>query len=475
MKDIKLYNILLLMAVVIFTSCEDQLEIRSEDDVSPEVALGSPATIEGLVLGLYSQSQSVDNFNGGPQVTAEFQADNSVFVGSFPTLRAVYDYATQADNTTINGYWFQNFDLIEASNFVINNLPPVDLDDLSEDTKNQYLGESRFLRALAMFNLSEFFGQPYQVAQGASLSIPIILEDFKGDNVEEFLGPRNTLNEVYAQIAEDLDFAINNLPESYSANADTRGRATSGAAKALLARLELYRENNTAAAQLATEIINSSVYTLAPGFDFYNALTSEDVFTIINTAIDGQANIGYSDLTNPTGASGRGDAPFSPNLIAAYQEEEGDLRFSELTQIGNSAIGDTTAIFTTKYKDAQTNSDNAPIIRITEMYLIRAEANLKAGTSTGATPLSDINTLRNRAGLSALAAVTIEDIVRERRKELAFEGGHRRSDLLRNGMSLRRPGQLNEAMSNVGDPLTIFPIPTRELDLNPALEQNPGY
>lgn len=474
MKNIKLYNILLLMAVVIFTSCEDQLEIRSEDDVSLEVAFGTPTTVEGLVLGLYSQAQSASAFNGGPQTATEFQADNSVFLGSFPTLRAIYEYTTQADNTSINGYWFQNFDVIEASNLVINNLPTVELDDLSEDTKNQYLGEARFVRALTMFNLSEYFGQPYQVAQGASLSIPIILEDFRGDNVEDFLGPRNTLNEVYAQIAEDLDFAINNLPESYSANADTRGRATSGAAKALLARLELYRANNTAAAELATEVINSSVYSLAPDYDFYDALTPEDVFVIINTAIDDQGTIGYSDLTNPT-PEGRGDAPFSPNLIAAYQEEEGDLRFSELTQVGTDAVGDTTAVFTTKFDDGVTNSDNAPVIRITEMYLIRAEANLKAGTSIGATPLSDINTLRNRAGLSPLESVTIVDIVRERRKELAFEGGHRRSDLLRNEMSLRRSGQPNEEMSNFGDPLTIFPIPTRELDLNPALEQNPGY
>ena len=70
------------MAVIIFTSCEDQLEIRSEDDVSPEVALGSITTIDGLILGLYSQAQSVDAFNGGPQVSAEFQADNSVFFAS---------------------------------------------------------------------------------------------------------------------------------------------------------------------------------------------------------------------------------------------------------------------------------------------------------------------------------------------------------------------------------------------------------
>lgn len=475
MKNIKIYNIVLLLAVALVSSCEDELDIRSEDDVSPEIALSTPTTIEGLINGLYSQAQAADAFNGTPQVTAEFQADNAAFLGSFPTLRAILDYDTQADNTSINAIWFQNSDVIEASNFIINNLPEVELVDLSEDVKNQYIGEARFLRALTMFNMSKYFGQPYQFADGESLSIPIILEDFRGEGVEDFLGPRNTLNEVYAQIADDLDFAMANLPESYASNAETRGRATSGAAKALLARLELYRENYTLAAELATEVIDSPLYTLATGYDFYgSALTSEDIFAIINSAIDGQGAIGYSDLTNPA-PEGRGDAPFSDNLIAAYEEEAGDLRFSELTQIGTDASGDTTAVFTTKFDEAAGNSDNARVIRITEMYLIRAEANLQAGTTIGATPLSDINTLRNRAGLDDLAAVTIDDILRERRKELAFEEGHRRIDLLRNERSLRREGMENVAQSEFGAPLTIFPIPTRELDLNPALEQNPGY
>ena len=473
MKNISLYKYLLLFAVVIFSSCEDQLEIGSEDDVSPEIALSNQTTVNGLVVGLYSQAQSADAFNGTPQTATEWQADNAFFKGSFPTFREIYDYSTQADNTSIDAIWFQNYDVIEATNFVINNLPDADVQDLTEEQRSQYIGEARFLRALTLFNLSEYFGQPYQVADGASLSVPIILDDFRGDT-EPFSGPRNTLNEVYAQIQDDLDFAMANLPASYADNANTRGRATSGAAKALLARLELYRENYEEAAQLATEVIDSDVYTLAPDYSFYNALSSEDIFSIINTAIDSQnSNEGYAGLTNPT-PEGRGDAPFSDNLVAAYEEEAGDKRYTELTQIGVDAEG-VESVFTTKFDDGITQADNAPIIRVTEMYLIRAEANVMAGTTIGDTPVNDINALRSRAGLSDLAAVTIEDVVRERRKELAFEGSHRRMDLLRNGMSLRRPGQDNVSDSELGDDKTIFPIPSREIDLNPNLEQNPGY
>ncbi|RXG11348.1 putative outer membrane starch-binding protein [Leeuwenhoekiella aestuarii] len=462
-------------ALMLFISigCTDELEIISEDDVSPEIALSNPTTIEGVVLGLYSQAQAADAFNGTPQTASEWQADNASFKGSFPTFRQIFTYSTQADNTSIDNIWFQNVDVIEACNFLINNLPPVELNDLPEETKNQFLGEARFMRALTMFNMSIYFGQPFNIGNGSSLSIPIILDDFNGDTTP-FLIPRNTLNEVYDQIDTDLTFAINNLPDSYSANADTRGRATSGAATALLARLELYRENFTVAAQLATQVIESPVYTLATDYSFYNGLTSEDVFSIINIAIDSQnSNEGFGGLTNPT-PEGRGDAPFSANLVAAYAEEEGDLRYSELTQTGVDAEG-VTSVFTTKFDDGVTNADNAPIIRITEMYLIRAEANVRGGTTIGASPLSDINTLRDRASLDPVSVVDIDRVLIERRKELAFEGGHRRIDLLRNGRSLRRAGQDNVSDSNAGDDLTIFPIPTRERDLNPDLEQNPGY
>lgn len=177
-------------------------------------------------------------------------------------------------------------------------------------------------------------------------------------------------------------------------------------------------------------------------------------------------------MSNPT-PEGRGDTPFSDNLIAAYEEEAGDLRFTTLTQVGQDALT-AERTFTTKFDDGITNADNAPVLRITEMYLNRAEANFQNGSSVGDTPLNDINTLRARAGLSALDAVTLDIILNERRKELAFEG-HRRMDLLRNGLNLRRPGMANEAESAPGQPKTIFPVPVNELDLNPNLDQNTGY
>ncbi len=110
------------------------------------------------------------------------------------------------------------------------------------------------------------------------------------------------------------------------------------------------------------------------------------------------------------------------------------------------------------------------VLRITEMYLIRAEANLVGGSSVGDTPLNDINALRSRAGLANLGSVDLDALLLERRKELCFEG-HRRMDLLRNNQNLR-PGGGSE--SAPGANKVIFPIVDNEITNNPNITQNPG-
>ena len=110
--------------------------------------------------------------------------------------------------------------------------------------------------------------------------------------------------------------------------------------------------------------------------------------------------------------------------------------------------------------------DNIPVVRLTELYLMRAECNFRLGTSIGADPLDDINVLRDRAGIGELEDLTLDAILLERNKELAFEG-YRLHDLKR-------------TKKNIGtfphnSPKMVFPIPYREISVNPALVQNPGY
>ncbi|MEL6917238.1 MAG: RagB/SusD family nutrient uptake outer membrane protein, partial [Bacteroidota bacterium] len=217
-------------------------------------------------------------------------------------------------------------------------------------------------------------------------------------------------------------------------------------------------------------------------YDFYddNPGSSENIFSVINTPTDGpqDESVPGSDevYTNFYNAApgGRGDAPFSSDLLTAFgfavgDTITGDRRFDELS-IAATDAGGTATFFTTKYPDVVNNASDGMVLRMAEMYLIRAEANLRGGTSIGDTPLNDVNTVRNRAGLPNLGSVDLDAILLERRKEFCFEG-LRRMDLLRNNRNLRPGGGPESAP---GADKVIFPIVDDELTNNPNITQNPG-
>lgn len=460
--------LIVFIAFATLVSCSDKLEFPPEDQLTQDVSFSTEELALGVLAGAYSAAQQDDVLNGTPQLMGEWQSDNVDFVGSFPTFNDIKDYATLADNTSIFAVWDDSYETIGTANLVIRNVPLVDDDGFTQEERANAIAQAKFLRALVYFNISSWWAQPLQVSGGSNLSVPLVLEPFEG-TIE--YPSRATLNEVHAQIEQDLLEAIPDLDDA------DRTVATAGAAQALLARLYLYQERWAEAANYADQVIQKAAYSLAVDYTFYDTESSEFIFTLINNADDGQdSGQGFSGLTNPT-PEGRGDAPFSDDLIAAFEAEAGDQRYvaaGGLTQMGTDALG-AIRTFTTKFDDGITNADNAPVIRITEMYLTRAEANFNDGTNVGDTPLNDINALRTRAGLPDLLAIaSVDEILNERRKELCFEG-HRRMDLLRNGLNLRRPGMDNEADSAPGQDKIIFPIPVNELDLNPNLVQNSGY
>jgi hypothetical protein len=480
MKKRYITKTLLLSLALGFFSCENELnELRPEQSLTGETAFASEATTKSTLFGVYSTLQNYEVYGSLPQVIADYQADNVEFVGSFPTLQEIANYSVVASNSSIRDLWAIHYRAILRANKVIAKVPAVEDVNFTEAEKAQVIAEAKFLRALLYFQLSNLFSQPYQISGGTNLSVPLVLESFEG---EVTLPARETLNAVHAQIEKDLVDAIPGLlnASEFSDPSEMRGRATKGAARALLSRLYLYRDDYANAEKYAREVLTSPEYALAPDYSFYNANTSEDIFTIQNSPIDnGRTGAGgWASYYRPAAEGGRGDAPFSEDLLAAYNEEPGDKRLTELSSVGEAA--DTEEhYFTTKFSDAATNSDNAPVIRVTEVVLTLAEAIAKQnGVQLEAIEL--VNQLRERAGLSewTIASFTskeafVDAILNERRKELAFEG-HRRMDLLRNKMPLRTSGEGVEKAAFGGD-YTILPIPQRERDVNPSLEPNPGY
>jgi len=471
---------LILLLVCSLASCKKELAIEPEQSLSDQAVFTSKAGAQAALFGVYSTAQVLDVFGGLPLIIGDYQADNVLFVGSFPTLQEINEFTTLSTNVSIAPIWQNHYRVILRANAIIDRVPGITESGFTDAQKKGMIAEAKFMRALTYFQLVNLFAQPYNCSAGTNLGVPLVLKEFAGEI--EFPA-RSTVNEVHLQIKKDLEEALPDLPATYPGAADTRGRATKGAASGLLSRLHLYRAEWAMASTRANEVIAAApTYVLASNYAFYDANSAEDVFTIQMTTTDNSRTGagGLAGYHRPAAQGGRGDAPFSTELVQAYLQEAGDRRLT----ISDSAVASDgpRRRFTLKYFDATTNADNTPIIRVTEMYLNRAEA-LAEVNGINQTSLDLMNTLRRRAGLTEWTLTTfttketfITAILNERRKELAFEG-HRRMDLLRRGQPLRSSGPTASISKPCVDPKVILPIPQREIDINPGLkgQQNPGY
>lgn len=478
MKIISKYMLLFGLFAAI-SACDSELDIEPEQSLSPEVTFTNEAGAQAALLGAYSALQDLDAFGGLAITINEYMADNVRFVGSFPTLQEVNNYVTIASNVNVQGMWQDHYYAILSANAVIDNIPGVVDPGFTDAERKQFIGEAKFVRALTYFQLVTLWGQPYQVSNGNTPGVPLILTAgaLKGEIVKP---ARNTVAEVYAQIEKDLTEALPDVLATFTAADQMRGRATKGAVNGLLSRVSLYKNDWAKTIQYADAIlVGNSNYALANDFTFYDANTSEDIFAVQMSATDNSrtGSGGLSGYFLTAARGGRGDAPMSASIIAAYGTT--DKRFTTLSFTGVDATT-VSSTFTNKYKDGATNADNAPILRVTEMVLNKAEALVKSTNTVNAEAITLVNRLRTRAGLPLFEAAQFADaaalltaILNERRLELAFEG-HRRMDLLRNGLPLRTTGA-GAGASSAGSPKVILPIPTREIDLGAALPQNTGY
>jgi hypothetical protein len=475
MKNIKIA--ILSALVLIGSSCADRLELLPEQSLAGSQAFSSAANAEATLRGVYSQTQLLEVFGSGPQIIFDYQADNTDFVGSFPTLQDINNYVTTSPNATIQVYWQVHYRVINAANSVIENVPTIKDPALTPEISKRLVAEAKFLRAITHFNLLHMFAQPFQVQNGATPGVPLLLKSFTGE-IE--YPSRATVAACYEQIRKDLNEALTDLPAV--STAASRGRATKGAAAGYLSRLHLYKGEYQLAADFASQIISAtSAYSLATNYSFYGATpTAEHVFVIINSATDNgrTGSGGWASYHRPASNGGRGDCAMAASLETSFSAEPADKRYVDLSTFVTAADGQRKRM-TLKFPDAANNTDLAPLLRTSEMYLTRAEA-LAELNGINNESLTLVNGIRTRAGLPAWTSTTfstkaafINAILEERRKELCFEG-HRRMDLLRRGLPLRTTGP-TASLAVYGGPKTVLPLPQREIDLNKSLVQNPSY
>jgi starch-binding outer membrane protein, SusD/RagB family len=486
MKTKFIYKIAVLMVVVSsFAACsKDFLEEIPRLSSSNELSLSTYEGLQNATVGAYSLLCSSNWYGAGFVITADLKGGNAKR-GPLNSGRYVNEYLWNNNASATSLLWDDAYSTIARANNVINAINAGFTEpSVTRAQLNQLEGECLFIRALAHWDLVRLYAQPYAAGTG-NMGIPIVLVTENG------YPARNTVGDVYTRVLADLDSAKALLPV-----VNTRGNdgawATKRAATALQAKVYLYMGQWQKAANLATEVIgqidaNFKMFTAlkyttwnSGGYWGSGGAGSEIIFQVDGS--QGNSDSGFweaiSYMVSPVGY---GDIATSHDLLNLY--EAGDVRAN---LFANPAAWPT-EYWTLKYPGRLGSNPaidfNVPVLRLAEMYLIRAEALLNGATIGGATALGDYNTIRTNRGLTAAGTVTLADIYKERRRELCFEGNEL-FDLARTQRSLTRvdfTGSLRKDVPFVvgGTPvqnyLWAMPIPQGEKDANINMVQNPEY
>ena len=444
---------ILLAVAGLLTACDGILDLEPQQSISQDAALSTPGNVETVLVGAYEQAGDYDLYGGQFKMLADLMGDGGdvTWTGTFEEPREVWVKNILVTNVFIEDQWLDSYEVINVTNNVLTAL------DLFEgDQRDQIEGEARFLRAAMLFELVRVYAPPYNAGDPSSLpGVPIVLEPTRGVTEDDNVA-RASVQAVYDQVITDLTTARDLLPATnprgFADYADTY------VVSALLSRVYLMTGNYGAAATEASRVIESGNYGLTPTFAeaFNSGGGGEYIYQIRMSSQDNadhSLNLFYASDAN----SGRGDIDINDQHVNRY--EEGDAR-ADFFYIDGEGI---------RRSDKWTNQNaQIPVIRLAEMYLTRAEANFREETAVGDDPVDDVNAIRERAGLDPIDAadLTLEQILTERRLELAFEGS-----LLHD---LKRTGQEIDGIPFDAGRL-VYPIPQREIDANPALEQNSAY
>lgn len=487
----------ILMCCVWMVSCTD-MDLIPESNLSPENFFKSEEDASAAVFGVYANFMGNDIYNQFWEVLQSQGTDDSEWGGGRTTnnldKNALDKFEFDGNTNLVYSLWIQHYVTINRANFAIGNISRMSADDIQESAKVRLVGEAKFLRALAYFNLVRTYG-----------GVPLVLTETT--QLEGLEVPRNSLSECYDRIITDLQDAklvlptVGQLPEGYL------GRATKGAATALLAKVYLTLGDYQNVVKETDEVMQME-YKLwdnyADNFDVEKENGQESIFEFQykrNTpGVQGSNYNGYyrPPFVNINGWVGYGDNPVTRNHYECY--EEGDLRRDVNVRLytkeeyPNMSSNYEFPCYVNKFQDpsplavrSQGGENNYPLLRYSDVYLMRAEA-LNALNPADAEAYNCLNTIRRRAfglrmnevsDIDIRPGLSKEDfldvILLERRREFAFEG-QRRFDLL-------RTHKLKEALmaqnpvigAVVEEKHYLLPIPVTELDANKLLEQNPEW
>jgi hypothetical protein len=423
------------------------LDVQPTDSISLEQAIKDKAGVENAITGAYNALHSAGIYGRYQVIVEDLAADNLIWSGTTQDYSQIANHNIPANNGLIEGIWSTNYDCINRVNNVLIRIPDIDMSDAD---RNLYTGDGLFMRALCHFNLVCYFG-----------GIPIKTQPTL--DLSSINQARNTVLQVYDQIIADLLEAEKILPAGR-----TLGWASAFSATALLARVYLTEFQQTGdvsiaalAIQKADKVINEGSYTLSPDYaGLFSGNATESIFEIVS---DVQNRTLLAQYFYPRSLLGRYEVSPPTSFVQSFQLTD-SIRFKSSIAFDSISLP-----YGNKYKDVTAGTDRIYVLRLAEMYLVRAEAR---AYSNGALEdiRNDVNIIRARAGLPPTTSTDYTElklvIENERRHEFAFEG-QRWSDLVRTKRAT--------IVLGISQNFTLFPIPLSELQTNTLMTQNPGY
>lgn len=475
------------MMVISFTACKKEfLEIDPQQQTAVNMVVIDLPSTRAAVMGTYSLLQSAAYYGRSMVILPEVLSDNLYISRRNSNRYTAYDqYIAAANDGTASGTWNILYRTIVNANIIISKGEQLSLPATETPELKHLIGEAYTLRALAHFDLMRLYALPYNATADAShIGIPVVINS--GTSKEDVINPkRNTVKEGYTQVVADLQKAVALLPAAAPVGftAANKGHIGHYAAKALLARVYLYMEDWANAETMATDVISGNKYTLLTNANYVSGATnfrtqnnSESIFEVVyNTT----SNLGTDALVAflLQGAS-YGDGLATDDLYNKYTAT--DVRRGFMTKGKRSGSGgEDPAVIINKYNNITTYEEGVKVIRLSEVYLIRAEARAKQ-TGKDALAAADLDVIAKRADITkptttATGAALQALILEEERKEFAFEG-HRLFDLTRNKQAFTKYRADGVTLPVANTSLrTILPIPLAEMNSNPNMVQNDAY
>lgn len=440
-----------LVAVLLLNSCSGKLDLIPQQNTTSETALSSDANVKRVLRGAYDAASDPYVLGGNLMLFSELLAANGEikWEGSYAQPREVFNKKILVTNSYVTEAWLKSFQTIHIANSVLSALEVV-----AEKDRERVKGEAQLMRAMMYFELVQLFAPPYSAGNAkTALGLPLVLSPVVSSNDVRKLS-RSTLEETYAQIVGDMTEAEALLPATNDVFLNKI------AASGILSRVYLQMGNYGKALEFADKgiaLATKNGYGLVPTYveAFNNSINSrEDLFSIQVSGQDGSNNMQLF-WSVPEYGGRDGDVVVQAKHLALY--ETGDKRLA-LFYSNNGAVRSGKWKF--RYK-------NIPILRLSELYLTRAECNVRLSLSIGDSPANDLNLLRKRAGLSIIARPSLSDVLHERKVELAHEG-----QAIHNLKRLKKQTDGFEYDA----PSLVLPIPQREIDASEGtLKQNTGY